>query len=181
MRFRDIESYTPRGNYRVNVSLSYLESYIGDQEQCREGMASLDQSPDFQREHVWDDAQRVAFVEHLLRGGRSGLNIYTNCPGWGSSYKGPYVVVDGKQRIHACLGFVRNEFPVFGSVYYRDFDIIPIQISLLWHVNELETRQEVLQWYLDLNTGGVLHTSAELDKVRHLLDLEDNPASALSE
>jgi hypothetical protein len=29
-----------------------------------------------------------------------------------------------------------------------------------------------LQWYLDLNDGGVVHTKEELDKVRGLLTLE---------
>lgn len=39
-------------------------------------------------------------------------------------------------------------------------------------MNDLDTQAEVLQWYLDINSGGVVHTEAELDKVRWLLEVE---------
>jgi hypothetical protein len=39
-------------------------------------------------------------------------------------------------------------------------------------VNDLRTRKEVLQWYLDLNTGGTIHTSDEIEKVKRLLAAE---------
>ncbi len=39
-------------------------------------------------------------------------------------------------------------------------------------VNDLQTRAEVLQWYLDLNEGGVVHTSEELNRVRAMLAKE---------
>jgi hypothetical protein len=39
-------------------------------------------------------------------------------------------------------------------------------------VNELKTRREVLQWYLDLNAGGVVHTTKEIERVRELLAKE---------
>jgi hypothetical protein len=39
-------------------------------------------------------------------------------------------------------------------------------------VNDLKTREEVLQWYLDLNSGGVVHTEEELNRVREMLEKE---------
>jgi len=36
----------------------------------------------------------------------------------------------------------------------------------------LEKAGEVLQWYLDFNSGGVVHTEEELKKVRELLESE---------
>ncbi len=76
----------------------------------------------------------------------------------------------------AILGFLGNEVPVFGGYVYSDFGdklrvILP---RLKLHVNNLKTRAEVLQWYLDLNTGGVVHTSAEIEKVQRLLTEEIN-------
>lgn len=41
-----------------------------------------------------------------------------------------------------------------------------------WSVNELRTRAEVLRWYLQLNSGGVVHTEEELARVRALLEAE---------
>jgi hypothetical protein len=39
-------------------------------------------------------------------------------------------------------------------------------------VNDLKTKAEVLQWYLDINSGGVVHTETELEKVKRLLTKE---------
>ena len=44
--------------------------------------------------------------------------------------------------------------------------------NFTWHINDLEDRKAVLQWYLDLNEGGVIHTAEELNKVKKLLDEE---------
>ena len=173
MQYADIPKYTRSGSYEVTVSLTYLKDHMDLQNRSSRG--PLDLNPDFQRAHVWTKKQQIHFVEHLLRGGRSGLIIYTNCVGWNKDYEGPYVVVDGKQRLTACLRFVENKLPVFGENLYRDFeDRIPFFVGLLWHVNDLKTRAEVLRWYLDLNTGGTIHTKKELDKVRALLAKEVN-------
>ena len=45
-------------------------------------------------------------------------------------------------------------------------------MTMRFFVNDLKTRKEVLQWYVDLNAGGTVHTEAEIDKVRKLLVLE---------
>lgn len=38
-----------------------------------------------------------------------------------------------------------------------------------FHINDLATRAECLQWYLDLNTGGTVHSATELDMVAELM------------
>jgi len=167
MKYSEIPQFTRMGAYEVNVSLRYLIHHI--ESQMEPGAACLDMDPDFQRAHVWSDQQRIKFIEYILKGGRSGRIIYTNCVGWSGNCQGPYVLVDGKQRLSACLKFLNNEIPVFGDNFYSDIDKIPHGIGLKWHVNDLKTRAEVLQWYLDLNTGGVIHTEDELNKVRVLL------------
>jgi hypothetical protein len=131
---------------------------------------NLDVNPDFQRSYVWTLEQKVRYVEFILRGGQTGRNIYTNCPGWVHGERCNFVLVDGKQRLDATLGFLNNEFQVFNGNYYRDYtDRLPFDARFRWHVNTLETREHVLQWYLDLNQGGTIHTPAELDKVKALL------------
>jgi len=85
------------------------------------------------------------------------------------SLKGVMELVDGKQRFEAARKFMRNEISVFGSLY-RDFtDHLPLQVSFSINVNNLKTRAEVLQWYIDLNAGGVAHTDDEISKVRAML------------
>lgn len=72
---------------------------------------------------------------------------------------------------------MRNELPIFGGSLFSDFtDKLRITTGdFLFCVNDLETRAEVLQWYLDLNTGGVVHTSEEIEKVKALLAKEGKP------
>lgn len=172
-RFQDIPPFIRMANYCVNVGLSYLPAHVAQ-------LVSdwgLDLSPDFQRGHVWTEQQKIRFVEYMLRGGLSGMDIYTNCPSWHIGHldaEDPdawFVLVDGKQRLDAALSFLNNEFPIFGGNYFRDYTDSPniVRCSFRWHVNDLRTREEVLQWYLDLNSGGVVHTESELDKVRTLL------------
>lgn len=171
-RFEDIPTFTRSAGYTVNIGLDYLmHHYLRYVDHY-----GLDVSPDFQRTYVWNPEQKVRFMEYMLRGGTSGLDIYVNGPTWQHGALDIdrqdtwLVLVDGKQRLDAALGFLNNEFQVFGA-YYRDFTDKPriTQCNFRWHVNDLQTREEVLQWYLDLNTGGTVHTEDELSKVRALI------------
>jgi hypothetical protein len=169
-RFRDIQQFTQSARYCVDVGWDYLLDQLAHYHED-----GLDLNPDFQRAHVWTKRQQVAYVEFVLRGGHSSRDIQTNCPHWQSgSREGPFVLVDGKQRLAAAVAFLQNELPVFGGYLYRDFTdrLTMAGPGFRWHVNDLETRAEVLQWYLDLNAGGVVHTDAELTRVRKLLEAE---------
>jgi hypothetical protein len=172
MNFKDIPQYTRDGNYRVNISWNYLEESLkGYQE--RTSVAALDLDPDFQRGHVWKESQQRAFVEHVLRGGVGSKEIRFNCAGWMHDFRGPFVIVDGKQRLEAARKFLRSELKVFGH-YFNEFEgeIRMIRTDFIFNINDLATRKEVLQWYLDINTGGVVHTADEIQKVRDLLAKE---------
>jgi uncharacterized protein with ParB-like and HNH nuclease domain len=137
------------------------------------GTAALDLTPDFQRQHVWTLEQQSAYVEYILRGGMSGRELYFNCVGWMGDYKGPFVIVDGKQRLEAVRKYLRNEIPILNGVYHKDFeDRLPSTAQFILCINNLPTRAEVLQWYLEMNSGGTPHTQEELDKVKFLLQEE---------
>jgi len=170
-RFQDIPTFTRSAGYMVHVGLDYLARHY-TRYVVEYGM---DVSPDFQRGYVWRPEQKTRFMEYMIRGGTSGLDIYINCPTqgrMGPEYpEGWCVLVDGKQRLDAALGFLNNEFPIFGDNYFRDFTDSPrmTQSNFRWHVNDLHTRAECLQWYLDLNSGGTVHTEDELSKVRDLI------------
>lgn len=168
MKFRDIPQFTRSADYRVNVGWDYLETWLKHEREI-----SLDLDPDFQRAHVWDEEKQCRYVEFVLRGGQSSRDLYFNCVGWMGTFEGPFVLVDGKQRMEAVRKFLRNELAIFDGHRLEDFeDRMPLGVNFLVHVNNLKTRAEVLQWYLDLNSGGVVHTKSELDKVRKLLAKE---------
>ncbi len=178
MKFRDIPQMT-RPGYSVDYDLYDLQRVIKRYQY--ETLCPLNMEPDFQRVHIWTPYQQSRYVEFILQGGNSSKDIYFNCPGWMTNWKGPFELVDGKQRLEACLSFLRGSLSIFGGIYAGDFTDKPACIhgTLKFHINNLETRQKVLQWYLDINSGGVVHTNDELDKVRKLLEKEITTAKPI--
>ena len=170
-RFRDIPQFVTWGGYAADVPWDHIERTI---ENFGSGL-NLEMDPDFQRAHVWSQSQQVAYVEFILRGGQSSRAILWNAPGWPRHVPGAsLVLVDGKQRLEAVRRFMNNEIPAFGSRFSDFTDRLPMTgPSFRFHVNSLKTRREVLQWYLDLNTGGTVHTSEEIAKVRDMLGKEE--------
>ena len=171
MKYTDIKTFTKDGDYEVNISLNYLEQTITDYEK----EYNLELNPGFQRGHVWTEEQQKAYVEFFLRGGKTGRVIYFNNPMWENyddikNYDIPMVCVDGLQRITALRRFLNNEIKVFGH-FYKDIEGKPRMINdgLKFNVNNLKTKKEVLQWYLDLNTGGTVHSDEEINRVKNML------------
>ena len=167
MKFKDIPQLTSVGSYQININLNYLLFQLQSYE--KEG---LQYDPDFQRGHVWTEQQQISFIEFLLRGGNTGRVIYFNHPGWLGNWEGDFVVVDGLQRLTACKRFLNNEISAFGYYYYQYEDRISNDIDLLFNVNNLKTRKEVLQWYIEFNSGGTIHTEEEINRVKELLQKE---------
>ena len=169
MRYRDIKPFTRLSRYSVNVPWTYLEPWLAEQtEHC-----ALELDPEFQRAHVWDDIKRSRYIEYVLREGHSSKDIYFNCPNYvgGGGATGTMVLVDGKQRFEAVRKYLNNDLPAFG-ILMKDMDDSLRSLTgpgFLLHINDLQTHTEVLQWYLDLNEGGVAHTEDELSKVRAML------------
>ncbi len=168
VKFKDVPQFTKTPTYSVTVSLSTLKRFVS-QSISENG---LQLNPDFQRGHVWSEAQQIAYVEYILRGGKSGRDVYFNHPEWNSGGKGVYVCVDGLQRITALLRFVNDEIPAFGYLYSEYEDNLRLHQGIIWNVNDLQTRKEVLTWYLEMNEGGTPHTKEELERVRKMIEGE---------
>lgn len=166
-RFRDLPKF-PRATYEISVEWPDLERHIG-----RDDGLPFIMVPDYQRGHVWSEAQQIAYVEYGLMGGENSMVITTNCPGWMADFRGPYELVDGLQRVTAVLRWQRNEIPAFGH-YRREYVDRPrmTQGCFRWRVCDLPTRADVLNLYLLLNAGGVVHSPEEIARVRGLLEKE---------
>jgi hypothetical protein len=173
MNIDDIPQITPSGEYRAVTEWTYLEEKtLKDIQEHR-----LQLEPDFQRGHVWKKQQQITFVEYCLKGGTYHRDILLNNPGWMSDFEGDYVLVDGLQRLTAIRKFITNTLTVFDGIYLQDFDrptTLLRRQSINWCVNKLKTRAEVLQWYLDLNTGGIVHSDDEIKRVQNLLKKEQS-------
>jgi uncharacterized protein with ParB-like and HNH nuclease domain len=170
MRFRDILQLTRSGRYSIHVPWSFLLEQIKHYE---EAYGFIIDSP-FQRAHIWTKEKRVRYVEFCLKGGKSSQEILLNCKDWnvGGSGKYPIVVVDGKQRLTAVLMFLRDELPIFDGNLFSSFEdkLHASDSSFIFTINDLKTDREILQWYIDINSGGVAHTDEEINKVKKMLE-----------
>lgn len=172
-KFRDIPQLTRYGNWECDFTPKDLVDFI-EKEIEEQG---LNMNPDFQRGHVWTEEQQISFIEFFLRGGKTGRVIYLNNPKWNNNKNGgtysDYVCVDGLQRYTAMKRFINNEIKVFGSYYYEYEDNIRATNTIKLNINDLTSRKEVLQWYLEFNAGGTPHSNSEIQKVKKLLELEN--------
>lgn len=177
MHWDDIKKFTSCGNYYTNVPVMHIESTLTYYKE----EYGLELNPDFQRGNVWTEAQQIAYLEYFFRGGQSAKDIYFNCPDFSynsGSSNGKLqdihnmVCVDGLQRLTAFRRFLRDELPIFGGHYFSDFEGKPrsTEYALVFHVNSLLTRREVLTWYIEMNSGGTIHTSDEIARVKAMLE-----------
>jgi len=166
-KFKDIKSFITCTHYECDVSWDYLLRWL---EMINEHN-HIKLNPDFQREHVWTEEQRERYVEYILRDGISSRDIYWNCV---DQYKknNPIILVDGKQRLETATRFVNNQTKAFGHYFGEYEDKLGILVTFRMRINNLKTRAELLQWYIDLNAGGVVHTDEEIERVRKLLEQE---------
>lgn len=161
--YQDIPRF-PQAYYSIDVDWRYLSSSLAN---LSGGL--LDFDPPYQRGYVWTDAQRSRYIEYALMGGVSGRDIYFNCPSWRESRPSADVwgntleLVDGKQRLDAVLGFMEGRVPAFGTVF-GDWtgSLRGCDARLRVHVGCLQTKVEVVDWYLGMNNGGTAHTEADL-------------------
>ena len=173
MDFNTIRPYTSDGTYRVDVPLNQIEEAI----QRYEDNYGLEVNPDFQRGHIWDEDRQIAFVEHLLRGGQGSNELRFNCTNW-MRWRGKInrnmVLVDGLQRLTAIRRFLNGEIGIFDGHYIDEIDNLPLyHVTMSFRVNDLATRREVLNWYIEINEGGVVHTEDEINRVKELLEREN--------
>lgn len=173
MKFKDIPQFITTGSWECDFS---LPSFIKEIRRMVEE-EGLVLNPDFQRGHVWTEEQQIKYVEFVLKGGKTGKVIYLNYPSWHRSVpKGAYnefVCVDGLQRITAIERFLNNEIKVFGH-YYSEYEDSPRSTThtMKINANDLKTKEEVLQWYIDFNSGGTVHSEEEIERVKGLLESE---------
>ena len=165
-KLKNIKGFIRNPHYHVNISWPYLENWLNNAAED----VGLELNPEFQRGHVWIEAQQIAYVEYQLRGGISGKSIFWNCKGHMGNFEGPYLLVDGLQRITAVRKFMANELKVFGR-YLNEYDDPQFvrSIDFDWYVHKMDSMAHILKWYIELNEGGVRHTTDEIDRVRGLL------------
>lgn len=161
MNFHDIKQL-PRSTYRADIPWLGMERFLNEHE-------NVVLEPDFQRAHVWNKIKQTKYIEWILSGGNSGKDMYFNCSSWMSRFNTPLILVDGLQRLTAVRLFLANRVKAFG-LNYRQFsgDLPLLNCNFSVSVATLKTKRDVLEWYLAINSGGVVHKKLEIERVKLL-------------
>lgn len=170
MEFKDIIQL-PRSCWETMIEWEDVEFKLSTWSDANRYPLPLNMEPDFQRAHVWTQEQQTVYIEYMLRGGEVGRNIIFNCVGWMSTFSGPFVIIDGKQRLEAVRSFLRDEVKAFGQVY-SEFGQKYSGGQFLFRMCNLKSRAAILEMYININSGGTPHTNEEIDRVKELLRIE---------
>lgn len=128
---------------------------------------------DFQRDLVWTQKQKEELIKSLIRGLPIG-SFFIN-----KNFENPevdYVLYDGKQRLDAIKSFLSGEFPIHVNdkeYYLKDlpkadvYSITNARISVI--ESSISTMEELIEYYITINTAGRNHTEGDIEKARELL------------
>lgn len=131
--------------------------------------------PPFQREHVWSDAQAIAFVNSARRKLTLGTYTFNTTMGMSAAkrtdangkvtYFGDLWLLDGMQRLTALQRFFDDEFPVDGK-FWSEVDEVNQRFFLGDnHFGSYETNivdENVMRLIYDsMNFGGTPHQEHE--------------------
>lgn len=170
----------PASGYSVDYDFNAVERMLV---WLAEGTGSVvELCPDFQRGHVWTEAQQVHFIENVLRGivPPSGLEIKFNAPAWHDDSSGDLSAtvqcIDGLQRLTAVRRFMDGEIRPFG-LSAKDLDGTKYMVTrgaryrLKVSVFTFQNRKELLQYYVDSNAGGTPHSTEEIERVKSMIEV----------
>lgn len=127
----------------------------------------------FQRDFVWSLEQKQALIISILNNRPIGTFYFNE-----SDVNGEIddVLYDGKQRFSAIKEFMQGEFPVIvdGKEYhwyelpyvdYRNFLSYSVSVAL----STFDSMEELIKYYIVLNTSGRIHTEGDIEKAKSLL------------
>lgn len=165
----EVQKNVPDCTYHANIGLGGI---IRSLEQYK-----VDLDPDYQRDHVWTDVQESKFVGAFIENPKSIPPFWFN---WlhTDGYRSCSEIVDGKQRITACIKWHNGEIkalcPCGRIIHISDLDEVDLRginmgVLMDWNFVDLN-RIEVMRFYLRLNDGGTVHTEKELEKVKDMIN-----------
>lgn len=149
---------------------------------------ALDLSPKFQRRNRWNRERQSKLIESFI------INAPIPPVYLAEESQGRYSVIDGKQRLTAIAGYLRDEFVLTGLTFLPTLDgysfkELPIDIQSTLKMRPLRCviiLRQTVEWmkyevFLRLNTGGQPLNAQELRNVafagplnEKLIDLSEN-------
>lgn len=128
--------------------------------------------PDFQRNYVWDITKKSLLIESLM------LSIPIPAFYFQEDAEGNKMVIDGLQRLSTIYFFMRDEFPLKGLQYLKDYNEIHFsELPKKYRVRIMETQLNVnvldskcdeqvkFDVFRRVNTGGIPLNSQEIRNI----------------
>jgi hypothetical protein PPSC2_p0260 len=169
----------------VDMTLPYLFEYLKSYDD--EELLVL--NPEFQRGHVWTEQQQIAFIENLLSGKvQHNVIIFNNLADVAirepdvvdKEIENKMICVDGLQRLTAMQRFCNNEIQIYDNQLCFDDFVSDVDVKRrILHNRRVRIRltftkilklNELMQYYVDLNSGGTVHSQSEIDRVKQLIE-----------
>ena len=130
-------------------------------------------NPDYQRDFVWDDADKEYLIDSIFKGidiGKFVLVHRTDKEWHEDGYS--YEILDGKQRLNTLKEFYENRFPYNGK-YFTELsnkDRYTFQEHMI-SVAEVKnaSKKDILTTFLNLNRGGRVMDKKQIEKVEKML------------
>jgi hypothetical protein len=151
----------------ADISLNFYSTHLRDIF-SKAYYFGLDSNPDYQREYVWDEADKVALIDSIFNNIDIGKFCFIH-KDYGEKYL--YEVLDGKQRVRAILDFYENRFAYKGKFFNdlctRDqdwFENFSINVARV----ERASKKDVLKYFLMLNRSGKVMSKEQLEKVEEM-------------
>ena len=118
----------------------------------------LDIRPPFQREFIYNDKERNAVIDSILKG--FPLNVMY----WSDRENGEFEIIDGQQRTISVAQYVDGDFSIEGKYFHNlpsDKQELILDYKLMVYVCS-GTDSEKLEWFKTINIAGKKLTSQEL-------------------
>lgn len=149
---------------RLTYSPMTIESLLG-----RYYHFGTDMNPDYQRDYVWTEDDKVALINSIFSGIDIGKFAYADNS---VSEHFLYEIVDGKQRLQTIIDFYENRFAYKGKYFnelsHRDQDYFENYSVSVADVRNVD-RNTVMKYFVAMNSQGRIMDSAHLDKVRAMI------------
>lgn len=173
----------------VDLDIRYLKSFMENYED--DSVSHIDLNPEFQRGHVWTKQQQIAFLENLIRGCQVNNIIYFNdlygvnpniIEQADERIKNKCVVVDGLQRLTSIIDFIDGKIKLFDNqVSFNDIKEHEDKVFMRQVFNQsmikirtihITNYAELLEFYINFNSGGTVHSETEIQRIKDLLEKE---------
>lgn len=154
------ESLIQNDDFKIYFTNSSISDLLGKKYEF-----GTDMNPDYQRDYVWSDEDKVALIDSIFSNIDIGKFVFVH-----NDYTSKYLyeILDGKQRMNAILEFYENRFAYKGK-YFNDLCYLDQNHFLNYSIQEASIphndKKTILKYFLLLNRSGKRMDEQHLAKV----------------